>query len=104
MEIIVLRNYIDEEKVNTYNHKIIIRNNIILVKINIDPMNSCDIQINKDSNNKGNNNEMIKKINLNGENKNDLIKAVKNLINSNWARRDIINNENDENVKIKKNI
>jgi hypothetical protein len=47
---------------------------------------------------------MIKKINLNGdENKNDLIKVIKNLINSNNVRRDINNNENDEKNKEDKN-
>ena len=65
-------------------------------------MSSQEIEINK-NNIKENNNEMIKKINLNGdENKNDLIKVIKNLINNN-ARRDINNNENDEKNKEDKN-
>ena len=66
-------------------------------------MSSQEIEINK-NNIKENNNEMIKKINLNGdENKNDLIKVIKNLINSNNVRRDINNNENDEKNKEDKN-
>jgi hypothetical protein len=73
------------------------------VKSNLDPMSSQEIEINK-NNIKENNNEMIKKINLNGdENKNDLIKVIKNLINSNNVRRDINNNENDEKNKEDKN-
>ena len=73
------------------------------MKSNLDPMSSQEIEINK-NNIKENNNEMIKKINLNGdENKNDLIKVIKNLINSNNVRRDINNNENDEKNKEDKN-
>ena len=72
------------------------------MKSNLDRIISQEIEINKD-NNKENNNEMIKKINLNAdENKNDLIKVIKNLINNN-ARRDIDNKENDEKNKEDKN-